>query len=102
MDVDTRDETQVETWFKAGCMQCDYTSHGPGVQRVTCPNDNSVLLVMEGLIVADDIITVARLLVKAEREKRDAEMSAVAARADLGRVSDVVNRRITALRNIIN
>lgn len=100
--MDTDRTAAVETWIKSGCMECEFTDYSPedssSVRDGRCPNDGSVLLRMDGLIVADDVITIARLLVKADKERRTAEREAIAARADLGRVNDLVYRRINELR----
>lgn len=97
---DTNEMTE-ETWIKSGCLTCEFTDYSPettsSVRDGRCPNDGSVLLRMDGLIVADDIIAVARLLVKADHEKRVAEREAIAARADLGRLHQLIDRRIMEL-----
>lgn len=104
-------DTEQQVWLKKACMQCVFTHHGPerddcggevgdAVAQNRCPNDGSVLLVMEGTVVSDDVIAIAQLLAKADRAKHEAEVAAVTARADLGRVNDIVNRRVAGLSSI--
>lgn len=91
----------VGVWLKSGCLQCEWTYHGPETSDIArngrCPNDGSVLLRMDGFIVADDIIAVARLMAKADSEKRQGQRLLINARADLGRVQQLIDRRTVEL-----
>lgn len=87
--VVTAAAAQPNPWFIVGCMQCDYSGHTPSPPE-RCPNDGSILLRMDGLIVGHKVVEVARYMVRAAQQRAD--LDAASAKCNYANARNIIDQ----------